>query len=345
MWYLENYNPLLAGSIDGTDTVPHDHGIVRALNSYYSINNPVISKLTSNLLKTLFVGRLNENTNENDIKKVFSKFGKISNVRVVVDIVTGISRGYGFIEFDSEKDCKRAYNNGDNITIDGHKVLIDYERARVMKNWIPRRLGGGFGGKKESGQLRFGSIDRPFKEPLNIGENQKMPDIRRNQKYSDCWRDYIYKKEENIKEILKKNDKDKIDKNKNEDYRSKHSSESKDHYSHNRHLIDDKYYTNSKNRDRHSSNEKNHKRSNDRYTSKDRSHSKSHSRSRSRHSNKRHRENKYDNNETTKKKRIDDNNENKQSKKSSSSSKYEKSSKSESRHTHHHHHRSHDKRH
>lgn len=34
MWYLENYDPLLAGSIDGTDTLPHDHGIVRALNSY-----------------------------------------------------------------------------------------------------------------------------------------------------------------------------------------------------------------------------------------------------------------------------------------------------------------------
>lgn len=27
-------------------------------------------------------------------------------------------------------------------------------------------LGGGFGGKKESGQLRFGGRDRPFKKPI-----------------------------------------------------------------------------------------------------------------------------------------------------------------------------------
>ncbi|KAF1789687.1 hypothetical protein GQ600_13274 [Phytophthora cactorum] len=39
-----------------------------------------------------------------------------------------------------------------------------------MKGWKPRRLGGGLGGKKESGQLRFGGRDRPFKPPLEKRE-------------------------------------------------------------------------------------------------------------------------------------------------------------------------------
>ena len=34
--------------------------------------------------------------------------------------------------------------------------------------WVPRRLGGGFGGKKESGQLRFGGKDRPFRKPIKL---------------------------------------------------------------------------------------------------------------------------------------------------------------------------------
>lgn len=34
-----------------------------------------------------------------------------------------------------------------------------------MKGWKPRRLGGGFGGKRESGQLRFGGAVRPFQPP------------------------------------------------------------------------------------------------------------------------------------------------------------------------------------
>ena len=32
-----SYDPLKAGSIDGTDTVPHDHGVVRAMQVCYII--------------------------------------------------------------------------------------------------------------------------------------------------------------------------------------------------------------------------------------------------------------------------------------------------------------------
>lgn len=39
---------------------------------------------------------------------------------------------------------------------------------RTMKGWKPRRLGGGFGGKRESGQLRFGGISRPFQLPYDL---------------------------------------------------------------------------------------------------------------------------------------------------------------------------------
>ncbi|VDO01608.1 unnamed protein product [Rodentolepis nana] len=38
--------------------------------------------------------------------------------------------------------------------------------SRTLPGWKPRRLGGGLGGFKESGQLRFGGIARPFRRPL-----------------------------------------------------------------------------------------------------------------------------------------------------------------------------------
>ena len=50
--------------------------------------------------------------------------------------------------------------------IDGRKILVDIERERVQPGWVPRRLGGGLGGKKESGQLRFGGRDRPHRTPM-----------------------------------------------------------------------------------------------------------------------------------------------------------------------------------
>ncbi|CAG8599076.1 3864_t:CDS:2 [Funneliformis caledonium] len=74
------------------------------------------------------------------------------------------------------------------MTIDGRQILVDYERNGIMEGWIPRRMGGGFAGRKESGQLRFGARDRPFKRPLNVAVNQYMPEILSDQRFDDCWR-------------------------------------------------------------------------------------------------------------------------------------------------------------
>lgn len=63
---VKTYDPLKAGSIDGTDTQPHDHGIVRALNCVYKPDY----RLRSKPHKTLFVGRLNPKTTRQDLKKV-----------------------------------------------------------------------------------------------------------------------------------------------------------------------------------------------------------------------------------------------------------------------------------
>ena len=42
-----NYDPLKAGSIDGTDEDPHDRGVVRALNSKYRPNRGVVGKISN----------------------------------------------------------------------------------------------------------------------------------------------------------------------------------------------------------------------------------------------------------------------------------------------------------
>ena len=49
-------------------------------------------------------------------------------------------------------------------------------------------LGGGFGGKKESGQLRFGGKDRPFKRPIlpfDIRDRRDKSDYRSSRDDSD----------------------------------------------------------------------------------------------------------------------------------------------------------------
>lgn len=44
-----------------------------------------------------------------------------------------------------------AYKHADGKKIDGRRVLVDVERARTVKGWLPRRLGGGLGGTRRGG--------------------------------------------------------------------------------------------------------------------------------------------------------------------------------------------------
>uniref|UniRef100_A0A667Y8C4 U11/U12 small nuclear ribonucleoprotein 35 kDa protein n=2 Tax=Myripristis murdjan TaxID=586833 RepID=A0A667Y8C4_9TELE len=159
------YDPLKAGSIDGTDVEPHDRAVWRAMLARYKPNKGVVG----DPLLTLFVARLNPQTAEDKLHEVFSKYGDIQRLRLVRDIVSGFSKGYAFIEYKEERSVVRARRDANKLVVDQHELFVDFEQERTLKGWVPRRLGGGQGGKKESGQLRFGGRDRPFRKPINLG--------------------------------------------------------------------------------------------------------------------------------------------------------------------------------
>ncbi|CAH0494014.1 unnamed protein product [Peronospora farinosa] len=165
-WFAEAYDPIQIGSIDGTDTTPHDKGLVRALNACYDARKD--PQIQGDPYATLFVGRLHFDTTEETLRKFFNDYGAIRRLRLVRDNETNKSKGYAFVEFEHERDFERAYKHAHRRVIDSAVILVDFERSRVMKSWKPRRLGGGLGGTKKSGQLRFGGRDRPFKPPLGL---------------------------------------------------------------------------------------------------------------------------------------------------------------------------------
>ena len=164
------YNALKAGSIDGTDVDPHDRAIFRAMNAKYKPNKDVKGDPHC----TIFVARLSPNTDEEMLESAFREYGEIKNLRLIRDIVTGHSRCYGFIEYEKPSAATRAERHADKMILDDMEIFVDFESERTMKGWIPRRLGGGIGGKKESGQLRFGGKDRPFRKPIMV-DHDKLP--------------------------------------------------------------------------------------------------------------------------------------------------------------------------
>ncbi|KAG7875960.1 hypothetical protein KL938_004894 [Ogataea parapolymorpha] len=116
--------------------------------------------------KTVFVGRLDYTVNEIELREKFAQFGEIDQIRVVRDTNTGKSRGYAFILYKSESDAKLAFQKGNRMVIKDRAVIVDIERGRVVKNWKPRRLGGGLGGRQIAQKHKYIEQQEPAPKML-----------------------------------------------------------------------------------------------------------------------------------------------------------------------------------
>jgi len=108
------------------------------------------TRATSDPYKTLFVSRINYDTSESKLRREFEVYGPIRKVIMVNDGKQGKPRGYAFIEYEHERDMHAAYKQADGKKIDGRRVLVDVERGRTVKGWLPRRLGGGLGNTRKT---------------------------------------------------------------------------------------------------------------------------------------------------------------------------------------------------
>ncbi|OQR77336.1 U11/U12 small nuclear ribonucleoprotein 35 kDa protein-like [Tropilaelaps mercedesae] len=144
------YDPVVAGTRDGSGDFVNDRAILRACQATFRPPS-----LKSDPKKTVFVGRLQLSVTEKDVQQLFEKCGKIRHMRLVHDMVTGASRGYAFVTFKHSSAVREALRLHGTV-IGGRPILVEHEVGRNMPGWKPRRLGGGFGGRKESGQMRFG---------------------------------------------------------------------------------------------------------------------------------------------------------------------------------------------
>lgn len=76
--------------------------------------------------RCLGVFGLSVHTDEDTIRDLFTKYGRIGRVQIVLDAKTGRSRGFGFVYFDNLTDAKVAKDATNGIDIDGRRIRVDY---------------------------------------------------------------------------------------------------------------------------------------------------------------------------------------------------------------------------
>jgi len=138
---------------------------------------------TTDPFKTLFVSRINYDTSESKIRREFESYGPVKSIRMIHDQNTGKPKGYAFIEFEHEKDMHCAYKHADGKKLDGRRVLVDVERARTVRGWLPRRLGGGLGGSRRGGPEM--NVRHSGREDGRGGRDRDYGDERRRSRSRD----------------------------------------------------------------------------------------------------------------------------------------------------------------
>ena len=78
----------------------------------------------------LFVGNLSYQTGENDLKDYFSQAGAVASVNLMLDKVTGKSRGFAFIEFANAEEANKAIEQFHNKEFQGRALTVNIARPR-----------------------------------------------------------------------------------------------------------------------------------------------------------------------------------------------------------------------
>jgi RNA recognition motif-containing protein len=94
----------------------------------------------------LFVGNLAFATTENDLQDAFAAFGTVMEVNLMLDRMTGKSRGFAFVTMASAEDAQKAIEGMHGKNFGGRDLTVNVARPREE-----RPPGGGGGGYRGGG--------------------------------------------------------------------------------------------------------------------------------------------------------------------------------------------------
>lgn len=97
----------------------------------------------------IYVGNLSYSTTEEEIKKLFNDNGiETKTVTLIIDKYTGKSKGFGFVEVESDEVLQKAVETLSNYELDGRKLTVN--KAKPLQPRSNR-----FSGGRDGGRSRF----------------------------------------------------------------------------------------------------------------------------------------------------------------------------------------------
>jgi cold-inducible RNA-binding protein len=92
-------------------------------------------------MKNIYVGNLDFNVSEDELRQAFAAYGQVDNVTILKDRDTGQPRGFGFVEMANDEEAEKAINGMNGAQLGSRALNVNEARPKVNKG------SGGFGGR------------------------------------------------------------------------------------------------------------------------------------------------------------------------------------------------------
>ena len=88
-------------------------------------------------MKNLYVGNMEASTSVEQLKAAFATYGPVAVVTIVTDKVTGVGRGFGFVEMAEDRDAQEAILGLNGSLMAGKAIVFNEARPKTTTTRAP----------------------------------------------------------------------------------------------------------------------------------------------------------------------------------------------------------------
>ena len=89
--------------------------------------------------KKVYVGNMNYATTENALRDLFTQYGEVASVNIIVDRYTGKAKGFGFVEMNTEEEARSAIEALNGFEFMGRQLRVNEAEDKPKRdNFRPR---------------------------------------------------------------------------------------------------------------------------------------------------------------------------------------------------------------
>jgi RNA recognition motif-containing protein len=84
------------------------------------------------MAKKIYVGNMNYDTTEDELREAFAAYGSVASVNIITDRYTGRAKGFAFVEMSSEEEAAQAIAGLNNQDLGGRLLKVNeaYDKPR-----------------------------------------------------------------------------------------------------------------------------------------------------------------------------------------------------------------------